>query len=760
MEEEHDISEEEAAIEIEEAEMDIEEAEMDFEQGTQTETDDDQKPDTEDNVLECGEELKKDDLNEDEALAALAGLANEEDFKVPQGDNSTWQADRLGEITVTGNGKSFSEYCVRHDGSKLRVGDFYYIIPQGRAKELVSLYIGAIEAIYIYNGTDEIQERKEDIQNPQESDKIWLSVRWYYRPIDIFKFGNVPESLSDDVVSNEIFKTDVVNQEKLENFGCKCLAISGKEFDALPTEEQAAYHGKKWSTTLSPSSIYVYRRYYNKSDQALVLMELSRREDSDEDQKENGTEHALKQHKPVIIIKEFVKSTPRREHHPAPKYSFKAAELANSLIKFEEKIPLERITTNWIERRKDWLENAKAATAIRDLCRCLLDLEQGIGIIEYRRTSDLSNIHTWRHRVANLHTYSSVEYQIKAYASEVAASCNIQMTDLGMQPFKRGGRKSSTVRAGEKTPNRFVGETANENHSLDIETNPSLMKYLGIMRTGGRPRWSMDRYIRGQRFLVTVLRKFEADSQKDALPRPLLRDEARKSVGDTGLLDHLLKHMIDLPFEGYIMRRYEGPGGLFGYWLEKCSSQDTKLPQMLFSRSVEGKKREKKDSPQSKYPSVPRKKEEKTKERLNPEHLDNGKSHFNLRPSRQLHKLKHRYADDDEMEIPQIKKRKRHDKLLKSKVGFTKDLERQFIGTPKIATSQQQTADNILSSMAKFRDEGAAQLSKIRCDMDTFRAAFVDMATAMKDIRAELKESNSILHSLIERRGLANGKEH
>lgn len=122
MEEEHDISEEEAAIEIEEAEMDIEEAEMDFEQGTQTETDDDQKPDTEDNVLECGEELKKDDLNEDEALAALAGLANEEDFKVPQGDNSTWQADRLGEITVTGNGKSFSEYCVRHDGSKLRVG--------------------------------------------------------------------------------------------------------------------------------------------------------------------------------------------------------------------------------------------------------------------------------------------------------------------------------------------------------------------------------------------------------------------------------------------------------------------------------------------------------------------------------------------------------------------------------------------------------------------------------------------------------------
>ena len=27
--------------------------------------------------------------------------------------------------------------------------------------------------------------------------------------------------------------------------------------------------------------------------------------------------------------------------------------------------------------------------------------------------------------------------------------------------------------------------------------------------------------------------------------RPLLREEARKRVGDTGLLDHLLKHLAD-----------------------------------------------------------------------------------------------------------------------------------------------------------------------------------------------------------------------
>ncbi|KAK1275518.1 Protein DYAD [Acorus gramineus] len=52
--------------------------------------------------------------------------------------------------------------------------------------------------------------------------------------------------------------------------------------------------------------------------------------------------------------------------------------------------------------------------------------------------------------------------------------------------------------------------------------------------------------------------------------RPELRAEARKHIGDTGLLDHLLKHMAGkVVYDGKErFRRRHNPDGAMEYWLE------------------------------------------------------------------------------------------------------------------------------------------------------------------------------------------------
>lgn len=54
--------------------------------------------------------------------------------------------------------------------------------------------------------------------------------------------------------------------------------------------------------------------------------------------------------------------------------------------------------------------------------------------------------------------------------------------------------------------------------------------------------------------------------------RPQLRAEARKKIGDTGLLDHLLKHMAGrlAPGGQERFRRRHNPDGAMEYWLESA----------------------------------------------------------------------------------------------------------------------------------------------------------------------------------------------
>ncbi|CAL8472119.1 g11661 [Coccomyxa elongata] len=90
-------------------------------------------------------------------------------------------------------------------------------------------------------------------------------------------------------------------------------------------------------------------------------------------------------------------------------------------------------------------------------------------------------------------------------------------------------------------------------------------------------RWSRERYDGAVAALVHILRAMNATSSDRCVLRPALREEARKAVGDTGLLDHLLKHLADkaVTTAGDKLRRRHNTEGHMEYWLQSPASAQT-----------------------------------------------------------------------------------------------------------------------------------------------------------------------------------------
>ncbi|KAL0292994.1 UNVERIFIED_CONTAM: protein DYAD [Sesamum calycinum] len=86
-----------------------------------------------------------------------------------------------------------------------------------------------------------------------------------------------------------------------------------------------------------------------------------------------------------------------------------------------------------------------------------------------------------------------------------------------------------------------------------------------------KDRWSAERYKLAEQNLLGVMKAKGATAEKPIL-RPQLRAEARKRIGDTGLLDHLLKHMAGklAPGGEERFRRRHNPDGAMEYWLESA----------------------------------------------------------------------------------------------------------------------------------------------------------------------------------------------
>jgi predicted nucleic acid-binding Zn-ribbon protein len=87
---------------------------------------------------------------------------------------------------------------------------------------------------------------------------------------------------------------------------------------------------------------------------------------------------------------------------------------------------------------------------------------------------------------------------------------------------------------------------------------------------GGHGRWSEERYEGAKAALIHILRMMDATRADKAVLRPALREQARKVIGDTGLLDHLLKHLADqvIAQDGERLRRRHNREGHMEYWLQ------------------------------------------------------------------------------------------------------------------------------------------------------------------------------------------------
>jgi hypothetical protein len=88
----------------------------------------------------------------------------------------------------------------------------------------------------------------------------------------------------------------------------------------------------------------------------------------------------------------------------------------------------------------------------------------------------------------------------------------------------------------------------------------------------GKERWSAERYAAAERSLLEIMRSSGASLGAPVM-RQALRDQARKRIGDTGLLDHLLKHMAGRVPDGSTerFRRRHNADGAMEYWLEPAN---------------------------------------------------------------------------------------------------------------------------------------------------------------------------------------------
>ncbi|PIA64598.1 hypothetical protein AQUCO_00100228v1 [Aquilegia coerulea] len=83
--------------------------------------------------------------------------------------------------------------------------------------------------------------------------------------------------------------------------------------------------------------------------------------------------------------------------------------------------------------------------------------------------------------------------------------------------------------------------------------------------------WSEDRYKNAEVKMMEIMNAMGAFCEKPVI-RQTLRLEARKHIGDTGLLDHVLKHMADkvTPNGEQRFRRRHNADGAMEYWLESA----------------------------------------------------------------------------------------------------------------------------------------------------------------------------------------------
>ncbi|XP_072146700.1 protein AMEIOTIC 1-like isoform X2 [Setaria viridis] len=143
----------------------------------------------------------------------------------------------------------------------------------------------------------------------------------------------------------------------------------------------------------------------------------------------------------------------------------------------------------------------------------------------------------------------------------------------GTQEVTRSERNCKRKREAEGSSKDKHRDDGNTNRKVQGGSKKKAKNRTVESRDGdprhGKDRWSAERYAAAERSLLDIMRSRCARSGAPVM-RHVLREEARKHIGDTGLLDHLLKHMAGRVPEGSVhrFRRRHNADGAMEYWLE------------------------------------------------------------------------------------------------------------------------------------------------------------------------------------------------
>ena len=116
-------------------------------------------------------------------------------------------------------------------------------------------------------------------------------------------------------------------------------------------------------------------------------------------------------------------------------------------------------------------------------------------------------------------------------------------------------------------------DSCEEATALESQRGAALLQVLG--KSG---EWCADRYLDAVKCVKDILKEMDADSRAKRVPRSILKEEAgRGRLRQMSLIDHILKHMINVSIEGEMICRdilsFNGVAkkGHFGFWITKAN---------------------------------------------------------------------------------------------------------------------------------------------------------------------------------------------
>ncbi|KAF8684806.1 hypothetical protein HU200_044228 [Digitaria exilis] len=156
------------------------------------------------------------------------------------------------------------------------------------------------------------------------------------------------------------------------------------------------------------------------------------------------------------------------------------------------------------------------------------------------------------------------EAGVDGYVTEVSVREDQQRpATLEVKRSERNCKRKREAEGSSKNKRRDEGKT---NHKVQGGSKKSSKKEKKrTVETGGLPSATPQ-----QREACSTSCAPGAPAPARPVMRQVLREEARKHIGDTGLLDHLLKHMAGRVPEGsaHRFRRRHNADGAMEYWLE------------------------------------------------------------------------------------------------------------------------------------------------------------------------------------------------